>query len=240
MLDTRGLYPVAIGCTGGSGSRVLWDILETSPQIFMDRDYHENTKDSRKSKKILKFVDAPSETICRWLEKFMMTILDQIPAGEETRYQYFGWKTPRTVEYVDALFQVHPELRFLHLIRDPAAVARGGQQNKFYTRKKAKGKIDPNAERDEFILARWAKQNLPVWKKHKDNPRYLLVRYEEIINRPEQTIQRIFDWLGVTEYKMSEALAVITSPADAISRGDNVDVSMIAEAVQQLGYGHRL
>ena len=240
MLDTRGLYPAAIGCTGGSGSRVLRDILEASPQIFMDRDYDENTKDSRKSKKFLKLVDAPSETICQWLEKFMMKILDQIPSGEETRYQYFGWKNPRTIEHVESLFQAHPELRFLHLIRDPAAIARGSQQNKFYTRKKARGKIDPHIESDEFILGRWARQNLPIWEKYKDHPRYLLVCYEDIINKPEQTVQWIFDWLGVAEYSMSEALAVIASPADAISRGNNVDVSMIAEAVRQLGYGHRL
>ena len=34
----------------------------------------------------------------------------------------------------------------------------------------------------EWILQNWAKINMTVWEKHKDNPRYYLVRYEDIIS----------------------------------------------------------
>jgi hypothetical protein len=240
MIDTKGLYPVAIGCTGGSGSRVLREILGASPQIFMDQDCSANSKDSQKSKTFLHQVELPPETIMRLIEEFLLTILIQIPPGVESRYKYFGWKNPPNIRHVDMLLQVHPELRFLHLIRDPAAVARGGQQKKVYKREKANGHLDPAMDRDEFTLTRWVNQNLPVWKKYKDHPRYLLVRYEDMINKPEKTVQWIFDWLGVDEFSMSEALAAVTPPEDAISRGNDVDITIISEAAKKLGYGYRV
>jgi hypothetical protein len=240
MIDTRGLKVVTVGCTGGSGSRLLRDILEASPQIFMDQDCSPNSKDSQGSKIFLDLMDAPSETIRQLIEDFMQTILRQIPEGHESRYKYFGWKNPRNRKYVDELLAIHPELRFLHLLRDPAVIARGSLWQKGFKRRLANGKISEEANRDELILKRWARQNLPLWEKYKDHPRYLLVRYEDLINAPATTAKDIFQWLGVKQYEMRQVLSVITPPKDALTRGGDVDVSIIAGAVRQLGYGYRL
>ncbi len=240
MIDTKGLCPVAIGCTGGSGSRMLRDILEASPRIFMDQDCSPNSKDSQKSKTFVDLIEAAPETLVALIEEFWLTILEQIPAQEMARYQYFGWKSPPNLRHLDVLLQAHPKLRFLHLIRDPAALARGNQQRKVFKRKVMYGDIAPEADRDEFVLARWARQNLAAWERHKNNPRYLLVRYEDIINKPEKTVRWIFDWLGITEFSMSKAFAAINPPEDASTRGNEVDISSIADAAKQLGYEYRL
>ncbi len=240
MLDTGKISLIAIGCTGGSGSRALRDILAAPPEIFMDQDCQPASKDSRKSHTFLGITDAPPEVIGRLIEQFMGTILNQIPSRKEPCYKYFGWKNPRNLLHVDLLIQIHPELRFLHLIRDPAALTRGNRQRVEYYRRVAAGEISPDTDRDEFILVRWANLNLPVWKRHKDNPRYLLVRYEDLLNAPDYIVRRVFDWLGVKTFRMSDALAAIAPPEDAITRGDKVDVSMIAEAASQLGYEYRL
>jgi hypothetical protein len=240
MLDTRGISPVVIGCTGGSGSRALRDILAASPEIFLDQDCSPTSKDSRKSQTFLGLTDAPSEVVRRLIEEFMETILYQIQSGKEPCYQYFGWKNPRNLLHIDLLFHIHPELRFLHLIRDPAALTKGKRQRSDYGRRVATGEISPDADRDQYILVRWAKWNLPVWENHKDNPRYLLVRYEDMVSAPENTVRWIFEWLGVKEWRISEAIAAIAPPEDAITRADNVDLSVIAEAAQRLGYGYRL
>ncbi len=240
MIDTRGLKVVTVGCTGGSGSRLLRDILEASPQIFMDRDYSPNSKDSQKSKSFLELKDPGPEIVKRLIDEFMQTILAQIPMGEETRYKYFGWKNPRTRRYADLLLHEYPDLRFLHLVRNPAVIARGSLWKRGFKRRVAMNKLKQDADRDELILTRWANQNLPMWKKYRDHPNYLMVRYEDIVNRPQQSVELIFDWLDIADYDMNAALAAIAPPADAMTRGHDVDVSIIAEAIQQLGYDHRL
>ena len=82
--------------------------------------------------------------------------------------------------------------------------------------------------------------NLPVWRRHRENPRYRLVRYEEVIGRPRESMEALYTWLGVGTDGLDAAFRVPAPPADATSRGDGVDVSPIAEAVAALGYGHRL
>ena len=240
MIDTKGLYPVAIGCTGGSGSRALWGVLTASPQIFMDQDISPNAKDSQKSKTYLDLVNAPAETIRPLIEAFLITILEQIPAGSETRYKYFGWKSPRNILQLDALFQAHPELRFLHLIRDPAAMVNTSHPRKVYKREKASSDRSKLQNRAQYILTNWAEVNLPVWEKHKNDPGYLLVHYEALIQSPEQTIKSIYSWLQIDTAPFRDALSAIAPPEDAIDRGNNVDISSIAEAARKLGYGHRL
>lgn len=239
MLDTRGLRPVVIGCTGGSGSRVLRNILNASSTIFMDQDCSENAKDSRQSKTFLDMVDT-AETIAPLIEAFMATILAQIPVEAHGQYQYFGWKNPENIRHIETLLAIHPGLRFLHLIRDPAAIARGSLWKKGYKRLKKRGLVDRKTNRDAIILERWAHMNLSVWHQYKNHPRYLLVHYEDIILKTEETIYSMFNWLGIAQCDMYDILELIDTPEDAINRGDNVDVSTITDAVHALGYGYRL
>lgn len=236
MIDTKGLYPIVIGCTGGSGSRVLRNILTASPQVHMDQHVTRGSRDSLEYKTLFALEGVPLETLRPLIEGFMITILDQIPAGEEASLKYFGWKNPQNLLHIDVHFEIHPELRFLHLIRNPAALARGNLQNWVYQKKQSKGEIAPGTMPDEWILCRWVQKNLWVWRKYRDQARYLMVRYEDMISASETTVQTIFDWMGVTEFRMSEALAAIDPPEDAISRGRGVDVSIISEALHELGY----
>lgn len=241
MLDTQGLCPLVIGCTGGSGSRVLRNILSASSQIFMDQDCSENAKDSRQSKAFLYSADTHPDTMGRLIDGFMATILKQIPAEKYSQYKYFGWKNPENIRHIATLFAAHPGLWFLHLIRDPAVIARGSLWKKGYKRLKRRGLVDRKMNRDAIILRRWASVNLSVWEQYNTkNPRYLLVRYEDLILKTEETISSIFNWLEVSRFNMTEALGCVHIPHDAIKRGDDVDVSIIRDAVCMLGYGYRL
>jgi hypothetical protein len=240
MIDTRGLIPIVIGCKGGSGSRVLREILTASPEIFMDRNTSANSKDSQGCRKLFELQGAPVEDKIKEIESFMASILAPIPQPDFSRLKFFGWKQPRMIRQIDALFQAHPELRFLHLVRDPAAVAKGRLWRKGYKRRLMNNRIGPNFDYDRVILRRWVVANRPVWLKYKDHPRYRLVRYEDIVAKPRQEVARIFDWLGVAEYDLDRVVAFIKPPENALDRGSDVDLSVIARAVRELGYGDRL
>ncbi len=240
MIDTKGLFPVVIGCSGGSGSRALRDILEASPKIFLDQECSPNSKDSKESKSFLELQEAAEEVRRPLVEAFLQFLLAQIPAGQESRYQYFGWKNPRNLHHIDLLLETHPELRFLHLIRNPAAIAAGSLWKKGQKRAKQSGWFVPENNPELFLLVKWAHQNLPVWQKYQNHPRYRLARYEDLLTNGAATIHELFAWLGVAEYDPDKALAALTPSADALTRGGEIDLSLIAEAVTALGYGARL
>lgn len=240
MIDTKGLTPVVIGCKGGSGSRVLRDLLTVSPQIFMDQLTSANSKDSRKCAAFTTLAKAPFEARLADFERFVHSILQQIPADRLAKLRYFGWKRPMMVRHVGFLFRALPEMRFLHLIRDPAAVATGRLWRKGYKRWLMHGKVGPDFDYYGVILQRWVVANLPVWRRFKDNPNYRLVRYEDLVLNPRESVPALFAWMGVTEFDLEAALAMIRPPDNALERGSEVDLSPIAAAVRELGYGHRL
>lgn len=235
-METLGLSPVVIGCSGGSGSRALRDILEASPKIFLDQACSPNSKDSKESKSFLELKDAPAEERRPHIAAFMQFILAQIPDGAHGQYQYFGWKNPRNLHHLDLLLEMHPELRFLHLVRNPAAIAAGSLWQKGQKRAKQSGWNVPKEKPELFLLVKWAHQNFPVWQKYQNHPRYRVVRYEDLLTNGAQTIHELFAWLGVQEYDLENALAVLTPAQDALTRGSDIDVSLIAEAVQAFGY----
>ncbi len=235
-METKGLSPVVIGCSGGSGSRALRDILEASPKIFLDQECSPNSKDSKASKSFLELQDEPAEVRRPHVDAFVQFLLAQIPAGEESLYQYFGWKNPRNLHHIDLLLEMHPDLRFLHLIRNPAAIAAGSLWKKGQKRAKQSGWFVPENNPELFLLVKWAHQNFPVWQKYQSHSRYRLVRYEDLLAKSAETIHELFAWLGIAEYDLDKALAVLTPAEDALTRGNDLDLSLIAEAVTSLGY----
>lgn len=235
-METQGLSPVVIGCSGGSGSRALRDILEASPKIFLDQACSPNSKDSKESKSFLELKDASAEERRPLIAAFMHFILAQMPEGAHGHYQYFGWKNPRNLHHLDLLLEMHPQLRFLHLVRNPAAIAAGSLWKKGQKRAKQSGWHVPQKNPELFLLVKWAHQNFPVWQKYQNHPRYRLVRYEDLLTHGAETIHALFAWLGIAEYDLAQALAVLTPSADALTRGADIDLTLIAEAVTGLGY----
>jgi len=240
MIDTKGLTPIAIGCTPGSGSRVLRDILDASPQVRMDPGYDPKTKDSIGSRRFLGSRERSPATACPLIEEFMAEIIAGISEGQLAQCRYFGWKNPGNIGFIDRFFEIDPRFRFFHLLRDPAALARGRHQGKNFRKRQQRGAVPAGMSRKRDALERWQDDNLPVWQAYRDQPNYFVVRYEDIITRPEETVRAVFAWLDVEDFDLEAALASIAPPPDPISRGNDVDVSIIAGACELLGYGHRV
>jgi hypothetical protein len=240
MIDTKGLIPIAIGCTPGSGSRVLHDILNAAAQIRMDPDVGPVTKDSVGSQRFVHARGNSREALRRLIEELMAEIIDGIPSEQLHKFRYFGWKNPYNIRVIDLFFEISPAFRFIHLLRDPAALARGKRQKMLYRDGLGSGTITPGTNRKRVSLQRWEVENLPVWQRYHDQPNYLVVHYEDIVLRPEETVRSVFAWLRIEEFDLRAALSSIAPPPDPISRGNGVDVSIIADACELLGYGHRV
>jgi hypothetical protein len=239
MIDNRGLKLVVIGCTPGSGSRVLQHVLTSSSEIYMDRNISPASRDSFDTATYTAHLGQDAAVIEQAIDRFKDTILAQIPAGEESKYRYFGWKLPENLLVIDQLFAVAPDMRFLHLLRDPAAMTRSSHERLKYAGLRRNNRIPEELGRKTWILTRWAEQNLPVWEAYRDHPQYRVVRYEDLVWKPKESIPPLFEWLDVS-FDLDEALAGIDPPFDALRRGDGVNVRVIADACERLGYGYRV
>jgi len=99
-----------------------------------------------------------------------------------------GDKDPRLVEFIDAVSDLFPNAKFIHLVRDPRDV--------LLSKKKAEwSKGKPNwyhifANYLQLKMGERQGQNLP-------EDQYLLITYESLLAAPENTIEKLCTFLDV-------------------------------------------
>lgn len=111
-------------------------------------------------------------------------------------------QTPRNVFYARQLLGIYPDARIIHIVRDPRAVL-ASQRNRWRMRKLGAHHI-PARE----VVRNWINYH-PVtmtrlWNKATEaalaldgDARVLLVRFEDLAQYPEESTQRICEFLGV-------------------------------------------
>ncbi len=101
-------------------------------------------------------------------------------------------KTPTNVHWVPHLGVSFPKARFVHMIRHPIDVL-----SSYWSR----AQFDPehsawaNVAPDDFC-ADWESATRRALALAKDEPRFLLLRYEEFTSRTEDVVRRILDHVG--------------------------------------------
>jgi len=94
----------------------------------------------------------------------------------------FGEKTPHT-RFIETLWRWYPDATFIHLLRDPRDVVASLQRM-------------PWASNSVIANARlWLQDNLRALR-WRDHPRYLQVRYEKLVQDPEQHLRRVCAAIG--------------------------------------------
>ena len=98
----------------------------------------------------------------------------------------WGQKTPRFVRYGELLLSTFPEARFVHMIRDPRAVARS--------------LVRSEVHRSTVLHAaqRWVTDvsaGLDLERNHPD--KVLRLRYESMVSEPEVELRRVCDFLDL-------------------------------------------
>ena len=119
-----------------------------------------------------------------------------------------GEKTPAHLRFVPTLAEWFPETRVIHTFRDPRAIyasqlrrVRDGRWGvKARWRRIPSGLLDPLLGPIE--AARTSADWLTAARLHRRyrellGPRYLLVRYEDLVRQPEHELRRICDFLEV-------------------------------------------
>lgn len=100
----------------------------------------------------------------------------------------FGEKTPGHVRTLSRLWRDFPQAKVIHIIRDPRAVAASYLRHDLYLR--VFGKDVTRATLKWVEAAR-------IHRKFCKDPRYFLLRYEDLVSSPEDVLAQMQDFLAL-------------------------------------------
>lgn len=175
-----------MGCSPRSGSTLLTRILNSHSQIaspcelaipkyFPEGDVKSESV-RHKYRQICEYYQADFDRSLSHPRYLMARVLER--EGKEC----LVLKDPRQSLFLAEIARDFPKSRFIHLVRDVRSVAMS--------------RMFANRERDAF--QRWLEYNQAVLSAIKtlDKRQVFLIRYEDIIERPIETISELVEFLG--------------------------------------------
>lgn len=206
------MFPMFVG-SGRSGTTVFRNIFDSHPDFAMTHEAHFVAPMAQRRKlyesdgfQAARFVDdlyTNSNFVRQGLER--VAVEERLAAEKvdgfaaavrsvfalyaaERGKTLYGDKTPGYVNHIELLGSIFPEAKFVHIIRDGRDVALG------------------YLDRDEWGPSTVAEAAL-YWKSRVSRgrsggaslgpARYLEVRYEDLVDEPEKTTQRVCEFIGL-------------------------------------------
>jgi len=154
--------------------------------------------------------------------------------AESQGKQRWGDKTPLHTWHVDAMARLYPDAQFIGMLRHP-----GGSVGSNMTRfGHPFGRATTHVERYDREIARQAA---------KRPRRFVIVRYEELVLRPEPLLRELLDWLGepwsdkvLQHHEVQTAKSGGKLVVEGTNRIDDpIDVSRIAKWHGRMSASHR-
>ena len=196
LCDNTTEEPVFISGMPRSGVFLMNRILASHPAIASTR---EDTSIEKFSARISEEADInlpPPQCFGRiqapqWnaaAENYLRTCAASNPDGAIRTLNCFMGNN-RLVGLISRLF---PKARIIHVVRDPRDVAISTYMSGY------NGKTHPWTTRLDWIVDAWmnSQRLMAHWSEHLDLP-MLEVRYEHLVEKPEEEVRRILDFLGV-------------------------------------------
>jgi len=244
--------PVVIGAVGGSGTRVVARVVRAAG-VFMGTELN----DSEDALPFAPFHD-------RWISRFVSAkgkmpddvqreMTGQFLACVERHRRRipdqraaWGWKGPRTIYLLPFIHQLHPAMKFIHVVRDGRDMAFSSNMNQ--VRKHGAAVLgDGSAGFPEpaRAAALWRTVNLTTadYGEARLGPRYLRVKFETLCQDPKETIGHIQAFVGRPEPANLQALIEEIKAPASIGRWRSQDAMLVnavleqaAPALERLGY----
>ena len=166
--------------------------------------------------------------------------------SQEISRDIWGWKEPNTQIFVKEIFNLFPNLKYIHVLRNGLDMAFSNNKNQLHNWG-WKYKIDLNGNETKNELA--VKQ-LEYWiESTKDaianskgfENRFLIVRHSEFCNSPQKEIDRILQFCEITisPTKLKELYDIPSTPSSA-NRYKNYNLNIFSheqmQFVKEMGF----
>jgi len=256
------MNPIFIAATGGSGTRVLVQILQKCNVFMGHEDGGLNVSlDAISIQSFLHswlllfimngglrypkkkpFTELQNLRMIRELEYSISTHTEHMPANGPPRW---GFKNPRAMFLIPLLHRIYPDVLFIHMVRD-------GKDMAYSTNQGQTGIVGPvMLTRQENMLpipsrcaVLWSRANKLVANYGETHMpgQYYRLRFEDLCYDPEGEIGSMLEFLKIESAGVSE-LAELVQPPDTIGRYREHpadDVKRIRElawpSLQRFGY----
>ena len=209
--------PVVIGGCARSGTTLMRVMIDTHPNIYCGPEtglLYLRTLTRRKIRKLSRKLEVPEDDLRAMMRDtdsyfmFVEALFDRL--RERAGKPRWGDKSPRNVLRLDRVFRHFPEARFIHMIRDGRDTACSLRTFPRYRMVDGQRvELDTDNPLDQCIR-RWV-HDVEVGMRYRGDPRYIEVKYEDLIESDEETLIRVFEFLGepwdesVTKYYQIES-----------------------------------
>ncbi|KON29265.1 hypothetical protein AC482_06950 [miscellaneous Crenarchaeota group-15 archaeon DG-45] len=225
--------PILVGGCARSGTTLLRVMLDTHPHIYCGPESNlflpVRIRTRKRIEELAWAFDIPAEDIeallggsgslPEFIERFFRTM-----SGIHGKRRW-GDKSPRNVQRLDYIFEHFPRARFIHMIRDGRDVA--CSLRTFPRRKIVDGRIVPvrtDRPLDECIR-RWV-HDVNMGMRHRGDPRYHELRYEDLISDTEGVLRGLFAFLDEPyEEEVLRYYEVQDSTREAIKFPQNIEAT---------------
>lgn len=197
---TSNLNPIVIGGCPRSGTTLVRSLIGIHPEIASPKNEY-NILMWIKNNDILENIFGFSaeeistlKTKHKDLACFAENVLKLYMQKEGK--QFVALKHPFHIIIIDELFRYFPNMKFIHVIRDGRDASCSLRTHP--KRKMVKGEIVPNTTKNPFdwCIRRWV-SCINQGKKWRKSDRYIEVKYEDLVNNPVSTMEKIFKFLGL-------------------------------------------
>lgn len=195
--------PIIIGGCARSGTTLMRVMLDTHPSIYCGPECNIFTpvriRTTKRMRDLSWIFDVPVPKIrsllkeSRCLSEFIEKFFNHL-CGIHKKNRW-GEKTPTNVLHLDYIFRHFPRAKFIHMIRDGRDVACSLKH--FPKRKVVEGRVIPVETNNplEKCINRWV-HDVNVGRQWQGDPRYIEVKYEDLVTNTEEPLRRLFDFLG--------------------------------------------
>ncbi|MBY0400754.1 sulfotransferase [Myxococcota bacterium] len=220
---TRG--PIVVAALGGSGTRVIVELLSESG-VYMGRFVDRETNDSLYVRRFLNAhfdaLVADPENSDPAIQRAFLRLIRAHRSGIPDEGSEWGWKNPRSMWLLPFFARIHPGLRFVHLLRDGRDMALS--RNRFLLEDHGRAILGDrrtgDALQDQLELwalgNRRATQDAARWL----GSRALQIRYEDLCAHPIGELERLLDFLKLPLARaVVERIAARVKPSPDLGRG---------------------
>jgi hypothetical protein len=205
--------PLFIGGVGGSGTRLICK-LALDAGYFMGRNLNKSldSLDLRPfyANYVREYLENEGSSDVQ--KKLKKIFLDYVSIHNNHNNSKWGAKNPRSILVLPLLHSIYPKMKFIHVIRDGRDMAFSKNQNQIKRYGDIFVKNIPQQE-SLYILEYWSIVNQKAFEYSisnlKDN--YLLVRYEDALEKTKETTEVIFKFLGSSFTDFSTIPTIVKS-----------------------------
>ena len=254
----QGPGPIIVGALGGSATRLVVDLMQHSG-VWMGDWLDQKSHDSISFRVFIRrhFVElatagiesggrpvAGSQASRRTFARSLAAHTVGHPGGN----QAWGWKNPRMLWLLPFLSVQVPKLRFVHVLRDGREIAQS--ENRFLLDREGRRFLSAPLPEDPVMaqLRLWTIGNRAAAQAARQNLAedcYLRLRYEDLCQRPVETIRQLLAFVGAQEpAERAERLASRINPSPRLGSGQQSDAPRLDQldeatrnALAEFGYG---